>query len=96
MAAPAIDSLPGYRRRFIVLPGVDHVRVALEDDIHCMSVTIRHDGTTATAIGKGRDTRMRSSILEGRRLLGFHGHAPCRCKPLCGGRDPSRTKPEET
>jgi hypothetical protein len=51
---------------------------------------------TAIAIGKVRDTRMRSSILEGRRLLGFQGHARCRCKPLCGGREPSRIKQEET
>lgn len=50
MAVPAIDSLPGYRRRFIVTPGEGRVQSALEDDFHRMAVLLRHDGTTATAI----------------------------------------------
>ena len=50
MADPAIDSLPGYRRRFVVTPGEGWVQSALEDDFHCMAVLIRHDGNVATAI----------------------------------------------
>ena len=50
MAAWAIDSLPGYRRRFVITPGEGWVLSALEDDFHCMAVLIRHDGTVATAV----------------------------------------------
>jgi hypothetical protein len=50
VSEPAIDGLPGYRRRFIVTPGLGWVRSALEDDFHCMAVLIRHDGEVATAI----------------------------------------------
>lgn len=50
MSAPALDNLPGFRRRFIVTTGPGWVRSALEDDFHCMAVTIRHDGTVAAAL----------------------------------------------
>ena len=50
MAASAIDSLPGYRRRFVVTPGPGWVQSAMEDDFHCMVVLIRHDGSVATAV----------------------------------------------
>ncbi len=45
-----IDTLPGYRRRFVVTPHAGWVQAELEDDYHCMSVTIRHAGGIATAI----------------------------------------------
>lgn len=48
--AASLDSLPGFRRRFIVTAGEGCVRSAVEDDFHCMIVTIRHDGSVATAI----------------------------------------------
>jgi hypothetical protein len=48
--APALDDLPGYRRRFLVTPCPGWVRAELEDDYHCMSVTVRHAGGVATAI----------------------------------------------
>ncbi len=45
-----IDRLPGYRRRFVVTPHEDHVRAELEDDYHCMAVTVRHAGGIAVGI----------------------------------------------
>jgi hypothetical protein len=45
-----IDELPGFRRRFIVTPEPDRVRCEVEDDYHCMGVTIRHDGRVATHV----------------------------------------------
>jgi hypothetical protein len=50
MQLPALDGLPGYRRRFRVTPMADRVLTELEDDYHCMSVTIIHDGKNATAL----------------------------------------------
>jgi Protein of unknown function (DUF2889) len=50
MHATAIDALPGFRRRFIVTPRSDRVSSELEDDYHCMGVTIHHDGKAATKI----------------------------------------------
>jgi hypothetical protein len=50
MQAPAIDTLPGFRRRFIVTPAAGRVSSEVEDDYHCMGVTIHHDGTAATKI----------------------------------------------
>ena len=44
--ASALDSFPGYRRRFKVVPESGKVAAALEDDFHCMLVTLRHDGET--------------------------------------------------
>ncbi len=45
-----IDSLPGFRRRFRITPAVGHVSCALEDDFHCMTVVVHHDGEIATAV----------------------------------------------
>jgi hypothetical protein len=45
-----IDALPGYRRRFVVTPDAGQVRAQLEDDYHCMSVTICHADGVATAV----------------------------------------------
>jgi hypothetical protein len=50
VAAPAIDSLPGYRRRFRVTPAPGVVMSELEDDNHCMAVTLRHEGGVVTAV----------------------------------------------
>lgn len=38
----AIDQMPGFRRRFRVTTGDGWVRSEVEDDYHCMSVTLRH------------------------------------------------------
>lgn len=45
-----LDQLPGFRRRFRVLPDANQVRIEVEDDYHAMHVTIDHDGTTATRV----------------------------------------------
>jgi hypothetical protein len=50
MNAIALDRLPGFRRRFRVTPARDRVTSEVEDDYHCMSVTLRHDGVTITAV----------------------------------------------
>jgi hypothetical protein len=46
----ALDTLPGFRRRFRVTPKPGHVRADLEDDYHCMSVIITHENGIATAV----------------------------------------------
>jgi hypothetical protein len=51
----AIDDLPGYRRRLRVTPSSGHVLTELEDDYHCMAVTVRHDGQVATAVAPAMD-----------------------------------------
>ena len=50
MRPAPIDALPGFRRRFIVTPASDRVSSEVEDDYHCMGVTIHHDGTVATKV----------------------------------------------
>jgi hypothetical protein len=50
MQPASIDSLPGFRRRFIVTPGSIRVSCEVEDDYHCMGVTIHHDGKVATKV----------------------------------------------
>lgn len=50
MSRVPLDDLPGYRRRFRVTPTSKQVRSELEDDFHCMSVIIRHDGEIVTEI----------------------------------------------
>lgn len=47
---PALDDVPGYRRRFRVTPHADSVCAELEDDYHCMTVTVRHARGIAVAI----------------------------------------------
>lgn len=46
----AVDALPGFRRRFVVSPAPDRVIAAVEDDYHCMVVTLHHDGAVVTAV----------------------------------------------
>jgi hypothetical protein len=50
MQLTSIDKLPGFRRRFIVTPASNRVSSEVEDDYHCMGVTIHHDGRIATKV----------------------------------------------
>ncbi|AXQ30666.1 DUF2889 domain-containing protein [Solimonas sp. K1W22B-7] len=50
MNPPGVDGLPGFRRRIRITPAAGQVCSELEDDYHCMRVTVRHDGTMATDI----------------------------------------------
>jgi hypothetical protein len=45
-----LDRLPGFRRRFRVTPAAGWVKTEVEDDYHCMSLVLRHDGGTVTAV----------------------------------------------
>lgn len=45
-----IATQPGYRRRFHISPAPGQVTTALEDDYHCMVVTLHHDGTRVTQV----------------------------------------------
>jgi hypothetical protein len=45
-----LEELPGFRRRFRITPSGDRVQTEVEDDFHCMSVIVHHDGAIATAI----------------------------------------------
>jgi hypothetical protein len=47
---PSLDKLAGFRRRLIVTPAFYRVDSELEDDYHCMGVTLHHDGRSATAV----------------------------------------------
>lgn len=44
------DELPGYRRRIRVEPRQGKVLAMLEDDIHCMAVTLEHDGKRVLSV----------------------------------------------
>jgi len=46
----AIDTIPGFRRRFIVTPARNRVTSEVEDDYHCMGVTLVHDGKVVTKV----------------------------------------------
>jgi hypothetical protein len=49
MDGTAIDNLPGFRRRFRITPTPGAVCSEVEDDFHCMNVTVRHrDGVTTS------------------------------------------------
>lgn len=50
MSEPAPDRMPGYRRRLRVEAGEGAVVAQMEDDYHCMSVTLEHDGERVSAI----------------------------------------------
>jgi hypothetical protein len=50
MHAPALDHLQGYRRRIRITPQAGRVTSELEDDFHCMTVTVEHDGEVASAV----------------------------------------------
>ena len=55
VSAHLIDDLPGYRRRLRVTPSNGRVLTELEDDYHCMAVTVHHDGHVATAVEPAMD-----------------------------------------
>lgn len=44
----SLDTLPGFRRRFLVTPLADKVIAAVEDDYHSMAVSLHHDGERVT------------------------------------------------
>jgi hypothetical protein len=45
-----VEDLPGFRRRFRITPGSGSVCCQVEDDYHCMSVVVRHDGRVAGSV----------------------------------------------
>lgn len=47
---PTLEQRPGFRRRFRLTPAALAVQAEVEDDYHCMSVIVRHDGKKATQI----------------------------------------------
>ena len=50
MSLNSIDQLPGFRRRFRITPSPGRVLCEVEDDYHCMSVAVHHDGAIATRV----------------------------------------------
>ena len=46
----ADDTRAGFRRRFRITPRDGGVTAAVEDDFHCMAVTLAHDGTIITSV----------------------------------------------
>lgn len=50
MATPALKHPPGFWRRFRIIPAAGRVCCEVEDDYHCMRVTVEHDGVRATAV----------------------------------------------
>lgn len=50
MAPPVLDDLPGFRRRFVIDPRPGEVRTAVEDDYHCMGVTLHFEGEMVTDV----------------------------------------------
>lgn len=50
MSASRIDELPGFRRRIRITPAANWVRAELEDDMHCMRVRLRHDGSRVQGV----------------------------------------------
>jgi len=45
-----VSSIPGFRRRFRITPEADRICCEVEDDFHCMSVTVYHDGERASRV----------------------------------------------
>lgn len=50
MDSATLDNLPGFRRRFRITPAPGVVCSEVEDDFHCMSVTIHHREGVTTSI----------------------------------------------
>ncbi len=50
MQSGDLDKLPGFRRRLIVTPAAARVTAAVEDDYHCMAVTLHHDGVAILSV----------------------------------------------
>jgi hypothetical protein len=55
MSLPTVDELPGFRRRFRVTPRPGAVCAELEDDFHCMSVTLDHQDDVITGVRADQD-----------------------------------------
>ncbi len=49
-AGAVLESLPGFRRRFRITPAPHSVRCEVEDDFHCMEVTLHHELGVATRV----------------------------------------------
>lgn len=45
-----LKQVAGFRRRFRITPGEGQVCSEVEDDYHCMRVTLHHDGVTVSAV----------------------------------------------
>ncbi len=50
-----LDEKPGFRRRIVITPHPGEVTAALEDDIHCMAMTLIHDGEAVTGVSAQMD-----------------------------------------
>lgn len=50
MGETPLDQLPGFRRRFRLTPEDGRVCCEVEDDFHCMAVSVYHDGERASRI----------------------------------------------
>ena len=50
MNAAPVDTRPGFRRRVVVAMRVGAVAAMLEDDMHCLSVILRHHAGYVTAV----------------------------------------------
>jgi hypothetical protein len=55
VVGPALDGLPGYRRRLRVTPATGRVMAELEDDNHCMAVTLEHADGVITDVRAEQD-----------------------------------------
>jgi hypothetical protein len=55
MSFPTIDEAPGFRRRFRVTPRAGSACAELEDDFHCMSVTLEHQDGVITGVRADQD-----------------------------------------
>lgn len=44
------EEVAGFRRRFRITPTPNSVQAEVEDDFHCMSVLVSHDGEMATSV----------------------------------------------
>jgi hypothetical protein len=50
-----LGELPAYHRRIAIVPRQGEVTAALEDDIHCMAVTLGHDGSRIVRVSAEMD-----------------------------------------
>lgn len=53
MTKSALDDLAGFRRRFRITPEPTRICCEVEDDYHCMTVVVNHDGKVVTSIEPG-------------------------------------------
>jgi hypothetical protein len=55
MSATKVDDLPGFRRRLRITPQPASVCAELEDDYHCMAVTLRHENGVIAEVQAEQD-----------------------------------------